>query len=155
RVRQQILEFCASPAAVAVLLRGPIGAGKSIIARLIALLKRVAPLSPNRAEEMLSLARFDPLNQVHLLQYIASLFVDLSLTVLVETLAGAQLFGSYENAYTNATDRLGIFETASRGRAPRGREISAGARLTGGIVFLDEIGDLPENLQPKLLPVLS
>lgn len=107
RVRQQILEFCASPAAMAVLLRGPIGAGKSIIARLIALLKRVAPLSPNRAKEMLDYARFDPSNQTYLLQYIASWYIELSLTGLVETLAEAQLFGNAKNAFTGAGGNCG------------------------------------------------
>jgi hypothetical protein len=89
RVRRQILEFSASPTAKAVLLRGPIGAGKSTIARLIALMKRVAPLTPIRAKDMLDLARFDASNQTHLLQYVASWYVELPLTGLVETLAEA------------------------------------------------------------------
>jgi DNA-binding NtrC family response regulator len=155
RVRQQILEFSASPTARAVLLRGPIGAGKSTIARLIALMKRVAPLTSMRAKEMLDLVRFEASNQTSLLQYVASWYVELSLTGLVETLAEAQLFGVAEKAATDAAERMGVFEAASRGRIPPGKEETIGARVTGGVVFLDEIGDLPEKLQPKLLPVLS
>jgi DNA-binding NtrC family response regulator len=50
--------------------------------------------------------------------------------------------------------RIGVFEQASTGRAEKGNEHDA-SKLTGGIVFLDEIGDLSQALQPKLLPVLS
>ena len=118
-------------------------------------MKRVAPLTPVRAKHMLDLARFDASNQTHLLQYVTSWYVELPLTGLVETLAEAQLFGSVKSAYTGATDRPGVFESASRGHVARGKEETIGARVTGGVVFLDEIGDLPEKLQPKLLPVLS
>jgi hypothetical protein len=119
RVRQQILEFSASPTAKNVLVRGPIGVGKSTIARLIALTKRVAPLTPMRAKEMLDLAGFDASDQTHLLQYVASWYIELPLTGLVETLAEAQLFGSAKDAYTGATNRAGVFESASRGHVPR------------------------------------
>src|SRR5262249_16960731 len=82
-------------------------------------------------------------------------FVELALTGLVESLAEAQLFGVVRGAYTGADrDRTGVFEQASTGRAGRNR-VGAGALLTGGIVFLDEIGDLSPSLQAKLLPVLS
>jgi DNA-binding NtrC family response regulator len=154
RVHQQILEFCASPTARAVLLRGPIGAGKSTIARVIALLKRVAVLSPSAAKEMLEVARFDGPNQIDL-RYISSWYVELALTGLVESLAATQLFGSVEGAYSDAPDRAGVFEAASLGRVGRKGQVSIGARVTKGVVFLDEIGDLPADLQAKLLPVLS
>jgi DNA-binding NtrC family response regulator len=154
QVQRQILEFVASPTAKAVLLRGPIGSGKSTIARVIALLKRVAPLSRERAAEFLHLIRFAGPNQIDV-RHLTTWYVELPLTGLVETLAEAQLFGSVRAAYNDAVDRAGVFETASRGRAPKGRDISIGARITKGVVFLDEIGDLSEKLQAKLLPVLS
>lgn len=154
RVQRQILEFVASPTAKAVLLRGPIGAGKSTIARVIALLKRVAPLSPKGAKEILDLVPFTGPNQIDS-RYLSSWYIELPLTGLVESLAETQLFGSVKGAYSDAQDRAGVFEAASSGHVAKGREVSIGARVTKGVVFLDEIGDLPEKLQAKLLPVLS
>jgi len=49
------------------------------------------------------------------------------------------LFGHEKGAFTGATEkRIGRFEIAN-----------------GGTIFLDEIGELPINLQPKLLTVLQ
>jgi transcriptional regulator with AAA-type ATPase domain len=152
-VREDILDFAASVTAKAILIKGPIGVGKSTVARVIGFLKRVAPLERIQAERLITDLRFDETRRIDI-RYIPW-FVELALTGLVETLADSQLFGVARGAYTGATaQRAGVFELAMTGRSRRGSE-HIGARVTGGVVFLDEIGDLSPTIQPKLLPVLS
>src|SRR5262249_19538304 len=88
------------------------------------------------------------------LRSIVTWYVELPLTGLVESLAEAQLFGTEKGAFTGAISAAGIFERASTGVMAKGNE-SAGAKLTGGVVFLDEIGELTPKLQAKLLPIMS
>ena len=153
QLRSEVIEFCASPTARTVLVEGPIGVGKSTLARAIAALKRVAPLKPNIAKNILDDLRFAGPNLIDL--NAIPWYIELALTGLASELAESQLFGSRDGAYTGAKDRAGVFELAMRGRRKRSEDVPEGALVTGGVVFLDEIGDLSLAHQAKLLPVLS
>ncbi len=66
-------------------------------------------------------------------------FVTLDCTAIPPTLAESVLFGHEKGAFTGATERrIGMLEAAS-----------------SGTIFFDELGELPLDLQPKLLRVLE
>ena len=66
-------------------------------------------------------------------------FVGVNCAALPDKLLESELFGYRKGAFTDArADKPGMFELAQ-----------------GGTIFLDEIGDLPPDLQAKLLQVLE
>jgi DNA-binding NtrC family response regulator len=66
-------------------------------------------------------------------------FIPVNCAALTVSLAESQLFGHEKGAFTGAAgSSLGVFRSAE-----------------GGVVFLDEVGEMPMELQPKLLRVLQ
>ena len=65
-------------------------------------------------------------------------FIECSMAALSPSLIEAELFGAVRGAYSDAVQRKGLIE-----------------RAIGGSLFLDEIGETPPELQPKLLKVLD
>jgi len=94
-----------------VLITGPSGAGKEMIARALHS-KSKKPDTP---------------------------FVAVNVAALAPGIVESELFGHEKGAFTGATSRrIGVFEQAS-----------------GGTIFLDEIGEIPLEIQAKLLRVLE
>lgn len=150
-LRVRLLAFALNPATNTLLIRGPSGAGKSTTARAVAALVRVAMLNEVEADRILSDLKIEGTSLISM-RSLVDWYVELPLTGLVESIADVQLFGSVRSAYTGASDTAGIFEKAARGRAG---STPVAAELTGGVVFLDEVGDVPPALQAKLLAILS
>ena len=68
-----------------------------------------------------------------------SVFLPINCSAIPETLLESQLFGYVKGAFTGANaSQEGLFQ-----------------RARGGTIFLDEIGEMPLSLQPKLLRVIE
>jgi len=77
---------------------------------------------------------------VHMLsQRKDNVFLPVNCSAIPETLLESQLFGHMKGAFTGAVNsQEGLFQ-----------------RARGGTIFLDEIGEMPLSLQPKLLRVIE
>ena len=108
RVRQLI--ECYAPTSLAMLVIGPTGAGKELVAR-----------------------------EIHRRSCRPGPLVDVNCATLPHELAESLLFGHRRGAFTGARDpATGYVSLADR-----------------GTLFLDEVGSLPLDVQPKLLRVLE
>ena len=121
-------------------LGGVIG-GSAEMRRIYAILERVAPTEATvliegetgTGKEVVAQAIHD------LSKRSRGPFVAVDCGSITESLIESELFGHVRGAFSGAvTNRPGLFEEAE-----------------GGTVFLDEIGELPASLQPKLLRVLE
>ncbi len=75
---------------------------------------------------------------IHRASHRRGAFVPVNCAAIPETLAEAHFFGVQRGAFTGATAQSGYFGEAQR-----------------GTLFLDEVGELPFELQPKLLRALE
>jgi DNA-binding NtrC family response regulator len=113
RAIRQLVQTIAvvAPSDAPILIQGPSGSGKELIAQLI------HQWSPRASKQI----------------------VTTNCAGLSSTLIESELFGHVKGAFTGASeDRKGMFRTAS-----------------GGSLFLDEIGEMPLDMQPKLLRALE
>jgi DNA-binding NtrC family response regulator len=100
-----------APSDVNVLITGPSGSGKEIIARAIHD-KSKNPGGP---------------------------YIAVNVAAMAPGIIESELFGHEKGSFTGAASRrIGVFEQAS-----------------GGIIFLDEVGEIPMEIQAKLLRVLE
>src|SRR5437879_3278356 len=79
-LRDQLLEFCGDLSAKTVLVRGPIGAGKSTVARAIGFVRRIAPLSEEAARRLIRDVRYDGPGKIDF--RLLTWYVELALTGL-------------------------------------------------------------------------
>lgn len=111
---------------ITTLITGPSGTGKELVAQSIAYSSFVA---------------FDPKKRAFVDDYSQG-FVGINLSAIPTALLESELFGHAKGAFTDArTERLGFLDPA--------------VCASSATLFLDEIGELPPQLQVKLLRVLQ
>jgi hypothetical protein len=172
-LRASLAGVAARPGRQTVLLLGPSGSGKTVLAKVLALARMLRRIDPGywsgqlrwTRERLLRLA-LNPKESGNL-----NWFREIKLAGL-DTLVDSRLFGILDKQATGVGGHVGIFEQAMTGchgssafdpKAKKDRthaELLAEAkdhipRVTEGVVLLDEIGDLPEAVQPKPLGVLN
>jgi len=120
---------------------GPLVGESTLMRELFACLARIAPLDSSvlingetgTGKELVARAIHEASTRA------AMPFVVVDCAALPDTLLDSELFGHTRGAFTGAEKpRAGAIESAE-----------------GGTVFLDEIGELPVSMQPKLLRVIE
>lgn len=153
-LRGQLVETAQDRSARGVLLLGPSGSGKSTIARIIALLRYLSALKLEFAQEW-EAKHLEVERPGLLLLHKMDWYEEISLPGLVDALLESELFGIVRGAATGIShDRDGVFAKAHCGHQTLDSPSEA-AVVTGGVVFLDEMGDLPQPAQAALLHALS
>jgi Sigma-54 interaction domain len=163
RLRNQLAEIARTPGLVTVLIEGEPGTGKTTMARGLAMARVLSMVDAEYHRISVERAVREVREGAALKWY-----RDISLAGLSDRLADSQLFGIGKGVATDVVPRIGIFEQAMTGcvesKSPKShRELVAEAKresdlislATGGIVLLDEIGDLAPELQAKLLRILN
>jgi len=169
KLRREVAAAAADhPYTTAVLLLGPAGTGKSTIARVLGLMRYLFTLKANQLrhpeeskppipsaedewENYKSVRRPGLLDDERMPWY-----GELSLPSLPDNLIEGELFGYTKGAFTDAKDaKTGIFKAVQTDYDGQVPDRPTPGVITGGVVFLDEIGDLSLLLQAKLLGVLS
>lgn len=163
-LRRDAEALALDPLARGALILGSAGSGKSTLARAVALGRYVGTVTPERAKAFFSNVGSD--GPFRISPRSLDWYIEFSLPGLAASLAEAQLFGFVAEVASHGSElssrrgpskgRASLFEQAQMGRGvddPEKR--TTGAIVTGGVVFLDEIGDLDATLQPKLLTVLT
>lgn len=151
--RDQLLHFCQNLLAKNLLLIGPSGSGKSAIARIVALIRYLFLIKHQSRRSVLEVLTFD--GPMRISKFLLDWYEEINVAALSPDAIESQLFGTAADAFTNVRERPGLFEAASNGHIPERQNLTLGARLTNGVVLLDEITELPLELQPKLLSVLT
>ncbi|MBK6688845.1 MAG: sigma-54-dependent Fis family transcriptional regulator [Deltaproteobacteria bacterium] len=110
------------------------------IRKLRAQLARAAPdISPALIIGETGTGKEQIAHEIHRLSGRSGEFIAINCATLGEQLIESQLFGHVKGAFTGAlADSPGLFKAAE-----------------GGTIFLDEIGEMPKELQPKLLRAIQ
>jgi len=152
KAKSQIKSFVRNSSAKGVLLLGPIGSGKSTIARIMALMRYLHYCKDEKCKQTVENLKFDGPFRID--KKFLNFYEEMNITGLVPNLVQTQLFGVAKGAATEVTEKAGIFEQAMTGHSTMDKK-TIGAEITGGVVFLDEICDLEFEHQPLLLSTLT
>ena len=172
-LRSNVGGVAARPGRQTILLLGPSGSGKTVLAKVLAIVRMLRRIDTRYWNGQLSWTRERLLRLALNPKEVGNLnwFREIKLAGL-DTLVDSRLFGILGNQATGVGAHVGLFEQAMTGcqgssgfnlKAKKDRthgellgEVESKIpKVTGGVVLLDEIGDLPEAVQPKLLGVLN